>query len=117
MTKHSKTQADMQVAVMRACGDPLAALKLEQLYSALIAVRRMLSQATDPKKTKALQNRLLQDFSDTELNAICSTPDFIKALIGLLACSLLRLPGSLLDDEEWTGVAKREQQQRREARG
>lgn len=77
-------------------GDPLAAIKLDEAYKHLNVVGKLLTSLTDLEAAKGMENRLLNIFTDEELEK--PNPALAIALASMLAEALIVIGSSFADD-------------------
>ena len=70
-------------------GNPLAPIILHEAYGNVDRLARLMAPIAGKKEVTDYQLRLMASFTDEELGKIASTPNFIMALCGLLATSLV----------------------------
>lgn len=83
------------INVIKTTNNPLAPIILQEAYSSIGQLGKMLSTASNQATVTTITDRLLRDFPDQEINDLCSTPEFLMSLSGLLAQALLSYSRSL----------------------
>lgn len=83
------THANLIAASIEVTGDPVAPLILQEAYTALNRLGKLMPQAgAKPEKVEALTSSLLDAWSESEIEEIASTPDFIMSVAAILSISL-----------------------------
>lgn len=77
-------------------GDPLAAIKLDVTYNSLNDVGKLLTSLTNLEAAKAMEKRLLDLFTNEELEK--PNPTLAIALASMLAEALIVIGRSFADD-------------------
>jgi hypothetical protein len=69
---------------------PLAPIIVQEAYTNTDRLGRMLGSSpnTDKNKARAYMEKLLSNWTDEELNRICSEPEFVAALASMLCDSI-----------------------------
>lgn len=77
------------VAVIEATENPMAPIILQEAYSGVSKTGKLFASISNKEMVATITERLLKDFPDKEIDKLCSTPEFIMSLCGLLSQSLL----------------------------
>ena len=90
MTRHIR---EMATSMIKRSGEPLAPVILEQLYSALCNSKRVFNKCNQAE-VERLHKIFMGSFTDSELDEISGSPEFITALVIMLKVSLTRYGSS-----------------------
>lgn len=77
------------IAAIEVTGDPMAPVALQEAYSSICRIAKIIAGSTNEGAVQNIATRLLQDFPNNEINDLSSQPQFIVALCGLLAQALV----------------------------
>lgn len=69
---------------------PLAGIILDQAYGKVNQLGKMLSAKVDKAMVHEYTKRLMEGFSDEELNRIAGKPEFVVAVASMLSESLIK---------------------------
>lgn len=87
------------VAMIKSTEDPNAPQIVERAYGAAQGLGRLLAgPKVDEAKVHEYTDRLMKDWSGPEMNKVCSEPEFLMALCGMLAEGLVTYTRKLAGD-------------------